>query len=537
MVAYHVSHFPMWHQRGGALLVMLVIWVIGITTVFVTSVNSQAILHKRKQLTALALARAKEALIGYAVSYADTHPLEPVPGYLPCPDVSGRNGEGSSSTCGKAGANSIGRLPWKTLDLPTLFDGQHDCLWYAVSGNYKNNPKYGGSMNWDTPAQLHVFDSHGNELQAGEVVAVVISPGLPLPGNSDRGGTGALPTCGGNYTASAYLDIDTIHAINHSDAAAGKFILPHEHRDARGNITLQTNDQFVFITRQDIWSAIEKRIAREAKLCLDDYAKEAGGKYPLAASVVLPALPALFGRLPPHPNRTVPTADDWHMIRRVTHLTDQLRTYKADRDLATVQTLALSVKEAAKIVERNYAGVNYGLEDAARRLQVAADTVTNWDTWPGLSAIDDVLNGIDNAAAIFSSHLPVDHDMPASWPASCTLFSSERWTNHWQTLIFYHLAEGFRPGSNPPHCDGRCLRIEGKETDPEVGGYHAVVIASGAMRTSRRNSSSVSDYLEADNLLPSLDVSNPYKTYRTTDSAYQTINDLVLCLDGGTHCK
>ena len=108
-------------QRGGALLVMLVILVIGITTAFVTSLSSTAINNKRNQTTADALAQAKEALIGFAVTYGDDpdHVGE-TDGYLPCPDMDGTAGgtpyEGVSETCGNAGENTLGRLPWKTLN-------------------------------------------------------------------------------------------------------------------------------------------------------------------------------------------------------------------------------------------------------------------------------------------------------------------------------------------------------------------------------------------------------------------------------------
>ena len=34
----------------------------------------------------------------------------------------------------------MGRLPWKTLGLDALKAGPGECLWYAVSGTYKNSP-------------------------------------------------------------------------------------------------------------------------------------------------------------------------------------------------------------------------------------------------------------------------------------------------------------------------------------------------------------------------------------------------------------
>src|SRR3990167_9391829 len=129
-------------QRGAALLIMLVVMIIGAITIFVSSLNSSALKIERDKATAAALAQAKDALIGYAITYGDTH-ISQVHGYLPCPDpngIAGANAEGSSETCGTKNVSTIGRLPWKTLGLSPLHDGNGECLWYAVAGTYKNNP-------------------------------------------------------------------------------------------------------------------------------------------------------------------------------------------------------------------------------------------------------------------------------------------------------------------------------------------------------------------------------------------------------------
>lgn len=234
-------------QRGAALMVMLVILVVGIAAVLVNSLTAASIQNARQQQTSVVLAQAKAALIGYAITYADTHSSQ-VPGYLPCPDYGGGNPEGSAEpVCGVKDASVIGRLPWATLDVSTLRDGDGECLWYAVSGTYKNNPKT-GLMNWDTNGQFQVYSPDGTQL-ANQVVAVIFAPGAVLPGQN-RTGT-AAPICGGNYTASYYLDNDAVHGINNSNVAAGNFI--------QGTSAGSVNDQMVFITRQDIWNAIQKR--------------------------------------------------------------------------------------------------------------------------------------------------------------------------------------------------------------------------------------------------------------------------------------
>lgn len=245
-------------QQGAALLIMLVLLVVGIAAMLVNSLTSSSVKTARQATTAAALAQARDALIGYAITYGDTHSNQ-VHGYFPCPDISGGNPEGSAElSCSSQDVNMTGRLPWATLDLSTLRDGNGECLWYAVSGTYKNNPKT-GLMNWDTNGQLQAFSSAGTLLTPpdNQVVAVIFAPGAPLSGQ-DRSGTSA-PICGGNYTATNYLDNDTVHSINNADIATGKFIQPHEHRDVNGNIILTVNDQMIFITKQDIWNAIKKR--------------------------------------------------------------------------------------------------------------------------------------------------------------------------------------------------------------------------------------------------------------------------------------
>jgi hypothetical protein len=254
-------------QRGAALMVMLVILIIGAVTIFVSSLNSSALNIGRDQITADALAKAKEALIGYAVTYGDTHPGE-VPGYLPCPDTDGNNGlqpegsgeYGSGSPCSNAIANKnvsvLGRLPWKTIDLPPLRDGNGECLWYAVSGTYKNLFKT-DRMNWDNPGLLSVSDANGVTISTN-VVAVIFAPG-PVTNNQDRTPSPNAPICGGNYMPASYLENDTFHGINNSTVTAGKFIQPHDHRDANGNVVLNINDQMIYITADDIFNAIKKR--------------------------------------------------------------------------------------------------------------------------------------------------------------------------------------------------------------------------------------------------------------------------------------
>lgn len=247
-------------QHGAALLIMLVILVVGIAAVLVSSLTSSAVKTARDDNTAAVLAQAKEALIGYAVTYSDTHGGQ-APGYLPCPDPNGTtgvNGEGSSETCGSKNVSALGRLPWKTLGLSPLRDGNGECLWYAVAGTYKNNPMT-DLMNWDTNGQFQVF-SASNVMLTGQLpdsyaVAIIFSPGVSLS-NQNRSPDGTTPICGGNYTASNYLDSDaTIGANNAAPSSIANAISQFFAAGATSNI----NDRIIFITKNDIWNAIKKR--------------------------------------------------------------------------------------------------------------------------------------------------------------------------------------------------------------------------------------------------------------------------------------
>lgn len=226
--------------------------------------------NETDQRTADALAQAKEALIGYAANYPDEHSGR-VFGYLPCPDRDGGIGEGTADTaCGSQDVTVIGRLPWKTLELPPLRDGDGECLWYAVSGNFKNSPST-DLMNWDTNGLITVMAPDGSNFAAGgsgstaiptrRAAAVIFAPGAILPGQ-DRSLAATNPptTCGGNYNATNYLDNDTVNAINNATGtpapamnALSKFIaaLNSNHTAAATNTF---NDRLVFITPDEIFA-------------------------------------------------------------------------------------------------------------------------------------------------------------------------------------------------------------------------------------------------------------------------------------------
>ncbi|MDD2700865.1 MAG: hypothetical protein PHH36_06460 [Sideroxydans sp.] len=574
-------------QHGGALLVMLVILVMGITTVFVTSLSGPAISNKRNQTTSDALARAKEALIGYAISYGDTHPANPVAGYLPCPDIGTTEGT-APSECSAGSPSKLGRLPWRTLDLSALFDGTGECLWYAVSGNYSDK-SLGLPMNWDTSAQLHVFDSNGNELEAGEVVAVILAPGIPLshPINSDRSVT-TNSICGGDYTGSAYLDYDSEHGINNSDISAAQFIIPHEHRDGNGNVTSSTNDQITYITRQDIWNGIQKRIARQAKKCLDDYAADASNpnhKYPWAVSLSNPdiapnrtgTVDLRFGRFPDTPNTSTSgsascppngsnlTTLSAAQITTLNNYIDQVSTALSNYKNSPSSTTRNNLQDAGDNLWSLVKNSPYNLPTGdAIRSQLGYYLENNCTSSSCYSLIPTIEQRLADAISEFNSCTGsggTDSSMPSSWTSisSCNdLVTSASWSA-WRDWLFIQIADGYQPGGSgsctpEPDPAATCLSISGSgHTNAGSGSYHAVVVAaskslpsqSAAARISSPND--LTNYLDKDSAVgaPMGDnqtgktnppTSTSFTTYRPSDSSYSTINDFVLCIDGKNNC-
>jgi type II secretory pathway pseudopilin PulG len=200
-------------QRGFGAVIFIALVALLIVGVLLSALAGKSSQNQMDERSLPALAAAQQALIAYAAS----HPT--APGRLPCPDTT--NTGVADLTCGAAGVNQLGRLPWKTLGLPDLRDGSGECLWYAVSGAFKENPAT-APVNSDTNGQFIIVDGAGNTIAGAipqtQAIAVVFAPGPTLPTN-DRTAAGTTQ-CGGNTTASNYLD--TSGVVNNA-APAGAF--------------------------------------------------------------------------------------------------------------------------------------------------------------------------------------------------------------------------------------------------------------------------------------------------------------------------
>lgn len=197
-----------------------------------------------------ALSQAREALLGYAISYGESHDGQGY-GYLPCPDT-GNTGSTTLGACGARGLSAAGRLPWRTLALPELRDGWGECLWYAVAASVKHNPK-AASLNWDSPGQFAVQGDDGNTLPAaspnGLAIAVILAPGPPLDGQHRGGGSGP---CAGTDVAANDLD-----AFVEAGAGLASSGTPPVRQGSIGSHA--RNDLIAWLGVDDLYDALRRR--------------------------------------------------------------------------------------------------------------------------------------------------------------------------------------------------------------------------------------------------------------------------------------
>ncbi len=225
---------------------------------------------ERDKKTALALAEAKAAIIGWSVK-------NNTPGKLPCPEDLAAIGfptEGQETAAAGDCPSNIGRLPWRSLGVGDLRDGYGERLWYVLSPGFRVNP-----INSDTPAQLIV------DGVAGNAVAIIFSAGPVINGQVRPTPTNVTPP-----DVIQYLDISN----NDGDNA---FI--------NLGSSVNFNDELLVINHDDLFSVVEKRVASEVLNCLEIYAAGNGGKYPWASSLspvdYIEDATILMGRLPDSP--------------------------------------------------------------------------------------------------------------------------------------------------------------------------------------------------------------------------------------------
>ncbi len=263
---------PPRREHGVALLIILTIIGLGAAFMLVSALNKANRQIGRDNITAAALAQAKEALIGYAVANMAT------PGGLPFPD---RNNDGNydgSGDCTPSGFNPALHLlgkwpgyqeqgcgtPVSAFGMP-LTDSHGETLWYAVSRNLVKSASGGGSypvINSSISTGWFTVVNDQGAVLTNRAAVVILAPGGVLPSQT-RGG--AAPT------ANQFLESATIGTSTYTNYAIEAGDTGFVSRNADDTF----NDRLLYITADELMTSVTKRVAQELKQLLD-----ASGAYP-----------------------------------------------------------------------------------------------------------------------------------------------------------------------------------------------------------------------------------------------------------------
>lgn len=255
-------------------MIVMVLFLALVSAYFVAKGLSQTgaeVSAQRDQRSRDALLQAKAGLIAFAAdtNFAAAHSTQP--GSLPCPDTN--NDGDAEGTCNSI-SERIGRLPWKTLNLPDLRDDSGERLWYAVSGNFRKAP---GTtiINSNTQGTIAINGS----APATGVLAVVIAPGQALQNQTRDAGHLNDP--------SSYLE--GINAGANDDVFETR-APPNDRDPSTGDRIF--NDRLVAITHRELFDMVEPIVAN--RLVQDGFVTDmqsyftTWGRFPFATTFANP---------------------------------------------------------------------------------------------------------------------------------------------------------------------------------------------------------------------------------------------------------
>lgn len=252
-------------QRGAALLLIMLGIIAATAAVLLLNVNRDELRTRQLKTSQSMLATARAALLDYALLNPDLNPTQPHS--LPCPDIDAsgafEEGEAHASACGAAGISVIGRLPWRTLGLPALKDASSACLWYVVSGSWKNaGADTAELVNADSNGLLQLYDIETSSVSEGSTaddrpLAMIIAPMQPLSTQNRPGATGGNGCVPGANPAN-YLDSDSGSGISNAVLSGSADVV--DVLAVVAGSSVDHNDRIATISRADI----ERRLIARA---------------------------------------------------------------------------------------------------------------------------------------------------------------------------------------------------------------------------------------------------------------------------------
>ena len=232
-------------QRGAALIVMMTVIVMGIAWYTVGALgNAVRSTAEREIRTGAALYAAKRALLDYVAAQA-AQPDTTIPGRLPCPEPlsPAAGSEGIAAGCSDNTATYVGRLPWRTLGVDQIRDGDGELLWYILGRGFRQSPINFGSQD--------EIELDGVDRQA---VAMIIAPGEALNTTSEAGTPPANCPRVNQQPRSVTAPFDPAAFLE-----CGRAATPapgNEPQYKTDKISPWTNDRIVTITAAELMDAI-----------------------------------------------------------------------------------------------------------------------------------------------------------------------------------------------------------------------------------------------------------------------------------------
>lgn len=271
-------------QSGVALILFLVALILAAGYAFYRSSNIGAARNESNAALIATLAKAKEALIAYAIIDANR------PGRLLCPDLldSGVSPILSRDDCDAY----IGWLPWKTLDLKDATD-DHGTKFRYVALRWFGGDRAKPPLNSDTLSVSQLADAGIQKTTLDSTSLGTLYLDIPV-----GSGTDAIDPLTDPKNEIVALIIAPRGELDPRNADGDNYFFSGKSSDT-------DNDLIMPVTRQELMAAVEKRVANEVKACVQNHASAANNSKkrfpwpaPLSATDYQGKAGSLFGQLP-----------------------------------------------------------------------------------------------------------------------------------------------------------------------------------------------------------------------------------------------
>lgn len=482
-------------QRGFAAIAVLTLLIVSSLYSITARLNlaASSTPHLRQVHTVDVLNRAKAALVAFAADNSNR------PGGLPCPD---RDGDGEAELSCDRPEQRTGWYPWQTLKTGELRDASGAKLWYALAGSFRNDPDV--AINSLSAGELAIVrrDAGATQRVASDLVAVVIGPGAPLPGQSRSGASTAR--------VDAWLEGE--NAKNGTTAFEA------------GTLGATFNDTVLGLSQAELFDVVDRivatRIRREIAPLLRAQVFDAWQALPFAVPFEAPRRSRYKDTaLADRTEGLIPATNDPTWVHWDT------ASIRVDHDPAIAQINCGASTPAELRCDVIHAGsAPVRLSARARnvgRALVRPISADDADFGPGTLVARRVSNGAVDAAGgatiSASATLPAmagrtritlraPQPVPALTDSRIPVAAAHSWfaRNRWHQLLYYAAAPAALPGGQATNCESQhatCLALE--DRDHKRAKAAALLVFMGRPYGDRAvaHPDAVSSYLEGDNAI------------------------------------